>query len=157
MNRGDGLSTESVDKLAGVYAWFEEKGWAPFPFQENAWRAFERGESGLIHAPTGFGKTLSAWMGSVAAGMEDPRALCKPKKRADAPPLQVLWITPMRALAQDLTAHLAKVAAELVPGWLVEVRTGDSTSTERARQKRRLPTALVTTPESGLHATTPAG
>ena len=138
----------SAEKLAGVRAWFDAKGWAPFPFQENAWRAFERGASGLIHAPTGFGKTLSAWMGPVAAAMGDPRALRRPKKRADAPPIQVLWITPMRALAQDLTAHLAEVATDLVPGWLVEVRTGDSTSTERARQKRQLPTALVTTPES---------
>lgn len=54
----------------------------------------------------------------------------------------------MRALAQDLTISLREVAAELAPGWLVEARTGDTSSTERARQKRRLPTALVTTPES---------
>lgn len=71
-----------------------------------------------------------------------------PEKRGEAPPLTVLWITPMRALAQDLVKNLRDVTSEVAPGWLVEGRTGDTTSTDRGRQSRRLPTALVTTPES---------
>ncbi len=145
--------------LDRVEAWFAARGIEPFPYQREAWRRSLAGESGLIHAPTGCGKTHAAWFGPLLAGWADERARRKPRRRADAPPLTVLWITPMRALAQDLGAGLADVAAELAPGWIVEVRTGDASSALRARQSRRLPTVLVTTPESAClllaHETAP--
>ncbi|HSM21585.1 MAG TPA: DEAD/DEAH box helicase, partial [Rubrivivax sp.] len=92
-------------------------------------------ESGVLHATTGSGKTTAVWMGAMA------RAL-------PAPGLQVLWLTPMRALAADTARALQLPLPGLAPGWRVGVRTGDTPSAERARQERKLPTALVTTPES---------
>ncbi len=104
------------------------------------WSAFLRGESGLVHAPTGMGKTWAAWLGPLALG---------PDGSADAaPPLSVVWLTPLRALAADTGLALARAAAALKPHWTVDVRTGDTPASVRQRQERRLPTALVTTPES---------
>ncbi len=120
--------------------WFAARGWAPFDFQRETWAAFRRGESGLIHAPTGTGKTLAAWFGPVMEWLE-----------ADgdgAPALTVLWVTPLRALAGDTTANLQQTLADLALPWTLEARTGDSSSATRSRQRRRLPSALVTTPES---------
>ena len=62
--------------------------------------------------------------------------------------MTVLWITPLRALAADTGLALARAAQALQPHWTVNVRTGDTGSSARARQNKRLPTALVTTPES---------
>ncbi len=93
------------------------------------------GESGLLHATTGSGKTYAVWMGAL-------------QRATAAPGLQVLWLTPMRALAADTTAALQAPLPELAPQWTVGARTGDTPSAERARQDRRLPPALVTTPES---------
>ncbi len=126
--------------LAPARAWFAAQGFMPFPFQEEVWRAYAGGESGLIHAPTGMGKTYAAWMGPLVLG---------PAGAADAPPpLSVLWLTPLRALAADTGLALGRAAAALQPHWSVDVRTGDTAAGVRARQDRRLPTALVTTPES---------
>ncbi|MDG1984108.1 MAG: DEAD/DEAH box helicase, partial [Planctomycetota bacterium] len=134
--------------IDAVERWFEARGWTAFPFQREVWRRYLAGESGLVHVATGFGKTLAAWLGPVIEGAGAPGAGQAPAKRGDAPPLAVIWITPMRALAQDLVKNLREVTGEVAPGWLVEGRTGDTSSTDRGRQSRRLPTALVTTPES---------
>ncbi len=69
-------------------------------------------------------------------------------RRAAAPPLTVLWITPMRALAADTLRALQAPLPDLAPDWTSGMRTGDTASGERAAQDRRLPTLLVTTPES---------
>ena len=69
-------------------------------------------------------------------------------RRATAPPLTVLWITPMRALAADTLRALQAPLPDLAPDWTSGLRTGDTASGERAAQDRRLPTLLVTTPES---------
>lgn len=134
--------------IDAVERWFEARGWTAFPFQREVWRRYLAGESGLVHVATGFGKTLAAWLGPVIEGAGAPGAGQAPAKRGDAPPLAVIWITPMRALAQDLVKNLREVTGEVAPGWIVEGRTGDTSSTDRGRQSRRLPTALVTTPES---------
>ena len=120
--------------------WFAAQGYAPFPFQETVWAAYANGESGLIHAPTGMGKTYAALMGPLVTGPEG--------SDDGPPPLTVLWLTPLRALAQDTGLALARAAAALRPRWTVDVRTGDTASSARRKQDRRLPTALVTTPES---------
>jgi ATP-dependent helicase Lhr and Lhr-like helicase len=62
--------------------------------------------------------------------------------------LRALWLTPMRALASDTTRALTEPLRDLAPGWSIGQRTGDTSSAERARQDRRFPTVLVTTPES---------
>ena len=131
---------DRVDRLSPVRAWFAAQGLAPFPFQEEVWAAYARGASGLVHAPTGMGKTYAAALPPMAFG---------PRGAPDAPPpLALLWITPLRALAGDTGLALARAAAGLAPHWTIDVRTGDTGPAARARQGRRLPTALVTTPES---------
>ncbi|HEX6068212.1 MAG TPA: hypothetical protein VFZ18_00265, partial [Longimicrobiaceae bacterium] len=51
--------------LVRVEEWFAARGWTPFAYQREVWAAYEAGESGLVHAATGTGKTLAAWMGPV--------------------------------------------------------------------------------------------
>ena len=125
---------------ARLEAWFAASGWRAFDFQREVWAAYAAGESGLIHSATGTGKTLAAFLGPVAEAIEEGAE--------KAPPLRVLWITPMRALAGDTVQSLAKAVAATGLSWTVGIRTGDTPAAERARQARRLPTALVTTPES---------
>ena len=129
----------SEETLEATLAWYAANDWTVFDFQRDAWRAWHDGESGLIHSPTGSGKTLAAWMGPLQGALA-----------ASAPPkgLQVLWITPLRALANDTRRNLQNACAALGAPWDVELRTGDTSSSRRARQVRRPPFALVTTPES---------
>jgi ATP-dependent Lhr-like helicase len=131
--------------------WFSAAGWKPFPFQKEVWTAVRRGQSGLLHASTGGGKTYAVWFAALNR-FAQPAPLPaddKPRKRKSvAAPLQVLWITPMRALAADTARALEAPLLDLQIPWSVGLRTGDTSSSERARQGRRLPSALITTPES---------
>jgi ATP-dependent Lhr-like helicase len=127
--------------MNAVLQWFtRDRGWTPFGFQQEVWSACLAGESGLIHAPTGMGKTYAAWLGPlmqwIAMGEES------------TPPLTVLWITPLRALALDTAHSLQLPVAEMNLPWTVQLRTGDVSASVKAKQKQRLPSALVTTPES---------
>ncbi|WP_095101266.1 ligase-associated DNA damage response DEXH box helicase [Pseudomonas sp. Irchel 3A5] len=131
--------------------WFSERSWKPFPFQKEVWLAVKQGHSGLLHASTGSGKTYAVWFAALNrfAQAVKPPADDKPRKRKPpAAVLSVLWITPMRALAADTARALEAPLADLDIPWSVGLRTGDTSSSERARQGRRLPTALITTPES---------
>ena len=119
-------------------AFFERRGWKPFAFQRQVWAAMKSGRSGLLHATTGAGKTLAIGFGALGR-------LAKTKP-GDAT-LRVLWITPMRALAAD-TARALEAAFAEVGGLAVGMRTGDTDDKTRAAQRKRLPEALVTTPES---------
>ena len=123
-------------------AWFESRGWTPFPFQREVWAAMAAGRSGLLHASTGSGKTYAVWWGALQRGL---RLAPLPTGRA---PLGVLWLTPMRALAADTARALQLPIDELGIDWSVGQRTGDTPSAERARQDRHWPSALITTPES---------
>jgi len=137
-------------------AWLAARGHRPFAFQREVWRAIARGHSGLLHASTGAGKTLAVWLGALArlgAPARRPRAKAAQAAQTaestePAPPLTALWITPMRALAADTTRALAEPLPALAPRWTIGQRTGDTSSSQRAAQERRLPTALVSTPES---------
>lgn len=119
--------------------WFSQNKWTVFDFQQDAWQAWHDGKSGLIHSPTGSGKTLAAWLGPVqsllANGSEDDR-------------LRVLWITPLRALAKDTRDHLQDALDALDIDASVQMRTGDTSSSDRNKQRDKPPFALVTTPES---------
>jgi ATP-dependent Lhr-like helicase len=132
-----------MDETAAFERWFASQGWQPFEFQREVWAAMARGESGLLHATTGSGKTYAVWIGALAHALRGGT----PPARG-APPLTILWITPMRALAADTTRAITLPLATLAPDWTVGARSGDTPSAERARQDRRLPSALVTTPES---------
>lgn len=129
--------------------WFKGKGWNPLDFQREVWCAYLDGENGLVHAATGTGKTLAAWWGPLIEYQhEHPTLPSGKRKRSTAPPLRALWITPLRALAADTLHALAVPLRDLGLPWTLEARTGDTKPGMRARQGRRLPTALVTTPES---------
>jgi len=126
-------------------AWFAARGWDVFPFQEQVWREAAAGTSGVLHAPTGTGKTLAAWLGAVARA-EAVAAPADPRRG----PL-VVWVTPLKALAADTALALEEPlhgAGRVVQGWSVGVRTGDSSAADRRRLRARWPTALITTPES---------
>ena len=126
--------------------WFAGRGWQPFAFQREVWAAMVEGRSGLLHASTGSGKTYAVWFGAL----DRARRLAggAPKPASSAPPLGVLWLTPMRALAADSARAMKAPLDDLGLGWTVGIRTGDTPSGERAKQDRRFPTVLVTTPES---------
>ncbi|MFL6676470.1 MAG: DEAD/DEAH box helicase, partial [Massilia sp.] len=128
------------EAAVAIDAWFEARGWTAFPFQRAVWKAALAGESGLLHANTGAGKTYAVWFAALLRGAQ--------VARRKASGLRVLWITPMRALAADTQRALEQSAAELASGWTIGARTGDTGSAERARQSRGLPSALITTPES---------
>ena len=133
-----------------IERWFASRGWTPFDFQREVWDAYRAGESGLVHAATGTGKTLAAWGGPLLEWMEQlpRRTLEHTSTRPHTPPLRVLWITPLRALAADTEEALRQPLDDLGIPWSLESRTGDTSAALRARQRRRLPTALITTPES---------
>lgn len=132
--------------LAAVIHWFDQRGWTPFPFQVEAWQAYAAGRDALIHAPTGTGKTYAAWLGPLIDWLD---AHPDPATWPAAPlPLHVLWITPLRALANDTLTTLQAPVADLGLPWTVELRTGDTSSSVKQRQRKSLPTALITTPES---------
>ena len=123
---------------ARVRQWFADHGWAPFGFQEEAWGAYLQGESGLVHVPTGAGKTYAAFGGPLCqlAGGAKPRGL------------HTLYITPLRAVARDITQALAAPVADMGLDLRVESRTGDTSTGTRTRQRESLPAVLITTPES---------
>ena len=123
-----------------IEAWFRARGWQVLPFQRAVWQAAVAGQSGLLHATTGSGKTNAVWLAALL------RCAAFPLVKGTG--LRVLWITPMRALASDTLRALQESASDLAPLWRLEVRTGDTASAERARQAKRLPELLLTTPES---------
>jgi ATP-dependent Lhr-like helicase len=144
--RRDRSQGGAVDRFA---AWFAERGWEPFAFQLETWRAVEAGTSGVLHAPTGTGKTLAAWLGAVARGhaLDATAPDGRPPRRGP----RVVWVTPLRALAGDTVRALEEPLRPLRPltaGWTVGLRTGDTSAAARRRLREHWPTCLVTTPES---------
>jgi ATP-dependent helicase Lhr and Lhr-like helicase len=122
-----------------IKAWFKTKGWEPREFQLDAWSEYLKGQNGLIYVSTGFGKTYAgclAALAELALEKVDPRGI------------QILYISPLRALSGDVIKSLRLPIEELQLPYTVESRTGDTSSYERARQKKNPPTILVTTPES---------
>ncbi|QDT02029.1 putative ATP-dependent helicase Lhr [Rubripirellula lacrimiformis] len=101
----------------------------------------------MLHSATGTGKTLGVWMGPILKWLQENPDQTKwnPKRPAAA---RVLWITPLRALAGDTENSLRAPLSALGLPWTLDSRTGDSKQSAKNRQLKRLPTALVTTPES---------
>jgi ATP-dependent Lhr-like helicase len=130
-----------------IREWMGSQGREPFAFQEEAWEHVLAGGSGLVNAPTGCGKTFSVFLGVLIDHInrhpEDWR------KRGGLG-LQLLWISPLRALAKDIGRAMEEVIAGLGMRWQVGIRNGDTEPGERQKQKRRMPEVLIITPES-LH------
>ena len=130
-----------------ILDYFESRGQKPFRFQQNAWKAYEDGSSGLVHSATGTGKTLAVWLGPILEWLRQNknRDEWNPKS---PPALRVLWITPLKALAGDTENALRAPLESMRLPWRLESRTGDSRASIKAKQLKQLPTALITTPES---------
>ncbi|QGL98015.1 MULTISPECIES: ligase-associated DNA damage response DEXH box helicase [Stenotrophomonas] len=126
--------------------WFAAQGWRSLPFQRAMWRHYLAGESGLLHTPTGSGKTLAMFGGPLLQAMIDPPPL--PRRASAVRPLQVLWVTPLRALASDTARALQAVVDGLGLGWRVGLRSGDASNRERRQAREGRIDVLVTTPES---------
>lgn len=133
-----------------IERWFSDQGWELFDFQQQAAEAYAQGESGLIHAPTGMGKTFAAWLGALNKWLNenpDSESWQKTTKKKSVPP-KVLWITPLRALASDTLLSLRAPVEALGLPWTIEKRTGDVSSSKKKSVLETPPTALITTPES---------
>ncbi len=204
-----------VQPVDALHAHFARRGWRPFAFQEAVWAAYSAGQSGLVHASTGTGKTLAAWGGMLIEESQLRLAMTQPaapmrsqtgpagnarKSKAtrltrgipkapssdpapancsqheansvqaagmpavapapllpgaSAPGLRYLWLTPMRALAADTHKSLTEAAIaiglmqdEQDHRFRIELRTGDTTSAVKLKQRELPPHALITTPES---------
>jgi ATP-dependent helicase Lhr and Lhr-like helicase len=130
-----------------ITTWLAEQGRTPFAFQEEAWEHIINSESGLVNAPTGCGKTFSVFLGAVIQFInEHPNHYQSKNKNG----LQLLWITPLRALAKDIGRAMEEVISGLGMQWSIGIRNGDTDPSERAKQKRLMPEVLIITPES-LH------
>ncbi|MFM7838551.1 MAG: DEAD/DEAH box helicase, partial [Chitinophagaceae bacterium] len=130
-----------------VVSWLRAKGWQPFAYQEATWEAIQNRQSGLVNAPTGYGKTFSVFLGAL---IQFINAQEHSGKKTAQRGLQLLWITPLRALAKDIGRAMEEVLEEMKIPWTVGIRNGDTSAQERTRQKKHLPEILIITPES-LH------
>ncbi len=127
--------------------WLTKKGFNAFEFQQQTWDLINSGKSGLVNAPTGCGKTYSVFLGAIIQFINKNHNNYLSKKNNG---LQLLWITPLRALATDIARAMQEVIEELGMQWKIGIRHGDTELNERAKQKRQMPEVLIITPES-LH------
>ena len=132
---------------AVIRNWLEINSMQPFDFQQQTWQYIQQGQSGIVNAPTGCGKTFSVFLGALIQYINKHPKDWQTRKNNG---LQLLWITPLRALAKDIGRAMEEVIAGLGMQWQVGVRNGDTTTNERAKQKRLMPEVLIITPES-LH------
>jgi ATP-dependent Lhr-like helicase len=129
-----------------ILAWFKNQKWKPHLFQQDTWKAMLEGYSGLVNAPTGSGKTYSVWFGILLEYLQKhPDYKTKTKQG-----LQAIWITPIRALAKEIEYSTKRSCIDLDIPFEVAIRSGDTTSAQKTKQKKNMPQLLVTTPES-LH------
>ncbi|MFM7233720.1 MAG: DEAD/DEAH box helicase, partial [Flavobacteriales bacterium] len=131
----------SNDSSAECVHWFDQMGWKPAPFQLQSWQAQASRSQGLINAPTGSGKTYACLLPIVARYKNAP---------ARVKGLRMLWITPIRALANEIEKSTLRAIEGLDSSLTVGIRTGDTASSARTKQLKSLPNILITTPES-LH------
>ncbi|MFN7731121.1 MAG: ligase-associated DNA damage response DEXH box helicase [Pirellula sp.] len=137
--------------MARLREWMSSRGQAPFDWQCRAWNAHWSGANGLLLAGTGMGKTKGAWLGPLGDWLHRPipeTDWTSVGRSPLAPPLLALWVTPLRALANDTTAALQECIDGLQLPWTLQQRTGDTSSHTKLQQRRSPPTAMVITPES---------
>ncbi|PJJ80306.1 ligase-associated DNA damage response DEXH box helicase [Mucilaginibacter auburnensis] len=129
-----------------IQQWYRQKKWRQFQFQKDMEAAYLEGYSGLLNAPTGSGKTFALFL-PFLADFINKHPDYKTRKNNG---LQMLWITPLRALTNDIRKAMQEVCDDLELPWNIATRTGDTSAAEKAALKRKLPEVLLTTPES-LH------
>jgi len=141
------LKLQSTKGYTIINEWLAAKGHQPFLFQQQTWQQIIDGKSGLVNAPTGCGKTFSVFLGALIDFINNNPANYKTKNKNG---LQLIWITPLRALAKDIGRAMEEVINALNISWKVGIRNGDTSTSERAKQKRQMPEVIIITPES-LH------
>jgi ATP-dependent Lhr-like helicase len=132
-----------------IARWFAERVGPPTTVQAQAWHRIAAGEHVLVIAPTGSGKTLTAFLWALDRLIRGDLPLGR---------TGVLYVSPLKALNNDIRRNLLKPLAELrqrfreeeepFPEIRVQTRSGDTPSSERRRMQRRPPEILITTPES---------
>ncbi|WP_454804221.1 ligase-associated DNA damage response DEXH box helicase [Mucilaginibacter phyllosphaerae] len=130
-----------------IQQWYKQKQWKQFPFQKEMEEAYLSGFSGLLNAPTGSGKTFALFLPFLVDFINKyPDTYTTQKNNG----LLMLWITPLRALTNDIRKAMQEVCDDIGLPWRIMTRTGDTSAAEKAALKRKLPEVLLTTPES-LH------
>lgn len=132
---------------ATIQQWLNDKGLNPFLFQEQTWQHIIDHHSGLVNAPTGCGKTFSVFLGALIDFINHHPNDFRTRSGSG---LQLLWLSPLRALAKDIGRAMEEVIRQLGMQWKVGIRNGDTEISERQKQKRKMPEVLIITPES-LH------
>ncbi len=130
-----------------VSDWYKAKSWQQFGFQQEMEEVFLAGYSGLLNAPTGSGKTFAMFLPFIAQYINAyPDDYLTRRNNG----LRLLWITPLRALTNDIRKAMQTAVDDLEIPWRVATRTGDTSAREKLELKKRQPEVLLTTPES-LH------
>jgi ATP-dependent Lhr-like helicase len=130
-----------------IQQWYKQKQWKQFPFQKEMEEAYLSGFSGLLNAPTGSGKTFALFLPFLADFInKHPDTYTTQKNNG----LLMLWITPLRALTNDIRKAMQEVCDDIGLPWRIMTRTGDTSAADKAALKKKLPEVLLTTPES-LH------
>ncbi len=137
---------EDTEASRKISEWFAYKGWKPFDFQKQVWESYANGYDGILNAPTGSGKTFAMWFAVVASHLNSKETIRRKKKEG----LKLLWITPLKALSKDIERALKESAGDLKIPWNISTRTGDTSASVKAKQKKNEYQVLITTPES-LH------
>ncbi len=133
------MSKFSKDPLISkIKNFFYKNGWDPLPYQIESWESYLNGENGIIQVPTGCGKTYAALMGPLSK-------LASTKEKNG---INILLITPLKALSRDLKTSIAIAAEHFNNEITVEIRNGDTSQNEKKKQLLKPPNILITTPES---------
>ena len=131
-------NTKQNNLISKIKQFFSTNGWDPLPYQIESWEAYLNGESGIIQVPTGCGKTYAALMGPLSK-IEDPK---------NNKSVNILLITPLKALSRDLQNSIQLAALHFDKEITVQIRNGDTTPYEKKKQLAKPPNILITTPES---------
>ena len=131
---------ENTNGFKIIQNWMMEKSISPFKFQVQTWEKFGNGYSGMVVAPTGFGKTFSVFLALISDFLNHPDNYKSG--------LKMIWITPLRSLSKDITKAMQEAIDEIGLDWAVGVRNGDTDPKVRQQQVKNMPEILVATPES---------